>query len=162
MTPLPYSYKTDPSVPHFDAGEVFTVMDSQCSLCARAARWIASNDRRRQFKIVPLQSAIGQALMQHYGLDPHDPASWLFIDHGDASSSLDAFIRVGWRLGGIWRAMAVLRILPRAVQDWLYVRVARNRYRLFGTTDMCSVPDQELQHRLMTFPEPMARPPRRY
>jgi predicted DCC family thiol-disulfide oxidoreductase YuxK len=40
--------------------------------------------------------------------------------------------------------------LPRAVQDWLYRRMARNRYALFGRTDMCAVPDPRLRKRLMS------------
>jgi len=140
-------------VPVFDAGAVFAVMDAHCALCARAARWIARNDKKQQFKIVPMQSRVGQALMRHYGLDPNDPASWLFIDHGQASSSLDAVMRVGQRLGGIWKAAAALRILPRKAQDWLYGVVARNRYRLFGKADMCTAPDPALQQRLITFSE---------
>lgn len=98
---------------------------------------------------MPLQSDIGNALMRHYGLDPADPTSWLFIEDGRAYSSLDAYIRVGQRLGGIWRGLGLLRILPTAVQDVMYRAVARNRYRLFGTTDMCNLPDAEVQKRLV-------------
>lgn len=145
----PFSYLNDSSVPQFSAGDAFTVMDAHCSLCARGARWIARNDVRREFVIVPLQSEIGGALMRHYGLDPSDPTSWLYIENGLAYSSLDAFIRVGLRLGGIWRSLGILRLLPRALQDWMYLVVARNRYRIFGKTDMCSLPDAEVQKRLL-------------
>lgn len=145
----PFSYLHDPSVPPFSAGEVFTVMDARCSLCAKGASWIARNDKKQDFRIVPLQSDIGNALMRHYGLDPADPTSWLYIEDGRAYSSLDAYIRVGQRLGGIWRGLGLFRILPIALQDVMYRAVARNRYRLFGTTDMCSLPDAEVQKRLV-------------
>jgi len=42
-----------------------------------------------------------------------------------------------------------LRLLPRTVQDWLYRIVARNRYRLFGRTNMCAIPDPGLLARLI-------------
>jgi predicted DCC family thiol-disulfide oxidoreductase YuxK len=145
----PFSYLRDPSVPVFLAGEVFTVMDARCSLCARGATWIARNDTKQQFGIVALQSDIGRALMRHYGLDPADPTSWLYIEQGQAYSSLDAFIRVGRRLGGIWKVLGILHVLPRQVQDILYRLVARNRYRLFGTADLCALPDPEVQKRLL-------------
>lgn len=124
-------------------------MDARCSLCAKGASWIARNDKKQDFRIVPLQSDIGNALMRHYGLDPADPTSWLYIEDGRAYSSLDAYIRVGQRLGGIWRGLGLFRILPTALQDVMYRAVARNRYRLFGTTDMCSLPDAEVQKRLV-------------
>ena len=144
-----FSYRDDPAVPKFEAGTVLTVMDAQCALCARGARWIARNDRAGAFTIIPLQSEVGRALMVHYGLDPADPASWLYLEDGRAYSSLDAFIRVGRRLGGVWAGLAVLRIFPRRVQDVLYRAVARRRYRLFGSTDLCAMPDPEVQKRLL-------------
>lgn len=145
----PYSYLQDPSVPAFDAGEVFTVMDAHCALCARGAAWIARHDKAHEFMIVPMQSDAGAALFSHYGLDPDDPASWLYVENGNAYSSLDALIRVGARLGGVWKGLALLRILPSPIQDALYRWVARNRYRMFGTTDLCNMPNPEVQKRLM-------------
>lgn len=130
-------------------GPIFTVMDAHCALCARGARWIARNDRKGEFKIVPIQSALGRDLLIRNGLDPDDPTSWLFIENGHAFQSLDAVIRVGWRLGGPWKALALLRILPRSWQDKLYHAVARRRY-LLGRADLCHLPDPDVRARLVS------------
>lgn len=145
----PYSYKQGPALSGFDGGDCFTVMDAHCALCAKGAKWIAHNDKAGTFKIVALQSQFGQALMIHYGLDPDDPTSWLFVEDGQPYSSLEAYIRVGNRLGGIWRILSALRIIPRPLQDILYRSIARNRYRLFGRTDLCNLPDPQIQKRLI-------------
>ncbi len=145
----PYSYRTDQSVPNFAETEVFTVMDAQCSLCARGAAWIARHDKAEEFTIIPMQSELGSALLRHYGMDPSDPTSWLYLEEGRAYSSLDAFIRTGARLGGIWKGLGVLRVLPTPVQDYLYRAVARNRYRVFGKADLCSLPNPDVQKRLL-------------
>lgn len=58
-------------------------------------------------------------------------------------------IRAGARVGGAGWLLQPLRLLPRPVQDWLYRLIARHRYRLFGRTDMCAVPDPALRARLM-------------
>lgn len=144
-----FSYRDDASVPEFDDAGPRTVMDAHCALCARGAKWIAKNDSEARFKIIPLQSELGRALMTHYGVDPDDPASWLFLDDGAAYSSLGALMRVGQRLGGIWRGLSVLKILPPAVQTLLYNFVARNRYRFFGRAGLCAMPDKDVQERLI-------------
>ncbi len=126
-----------------------TVMDANCAICARGARWIAKNDTRGEFRIVPMQSDLGRKLLVRHGLDPDDPSSWLYLDQGVPYSSLDAVIRVAGRLGGVWRALGVLRVLPKPVQDRLYYAVARNRYRLFGRADLCAMPDPAVQRRLL-------------
>jgi hypothetical protein len=48
--------------------------------------------------------------------------------------------------------------LPRGLRDWLYDRVARNRYAWFGRDEACLLPTPELAARLLDQPEG-ARPP---
>lgn len=124
-------------------------MDAGCALCARGAAWIAHQDRAAEFRIIPVQSDLGAALLLHFGLDPDDPTSWLFLESGRAYTSLDAMIRAGRQLGRWNHALTVLRVLPRPVQDWLYARVARNRYRILGRADLCAMPDAAVQARLL-------------
>ncbi len=144
-----YSFRDDPSVPQFDAPDHFTVMDANCGLCARGAAWIARNDGDEKFRIVPVQSALGAALLRHYGMDPEDPLSWLYIENGYAHTSLDAIVRVGKELGGIWKILAVFNVLPRGGQDYLYGVIARNRYRLLGRRSFCDMPDPRIQSRVL-------------
>lgn len=144
-----YSYRNDPAIADFSDDHLITVMDAHCSLCARGARWISRNDRGDKFRIISLQSPLGHALMLHYGMNPDDPLSWLYLEQGRAYSSLDAMIRVGTQLGGIWRGLSVMRILPRPLQDFLYGVVARNRYRLGQSLTLCEMPDPDVQRRLL-------------
>lgn len=144
-----YSYRNDPAVPKFEDDGPVAFMDGDCALCAKGARIICKLDRRKEFKICPTQSGLGNAVLVHYGLDPSDPDSWLYLADGQAHTSIDAMIRVGRRLGGAGQIMRVLSILPRFLQDWVYRRIARNRYRVLGRTKMCALPDPELRSRLI-------------
>ncbi|MGB0410271.1 MAG: thiol-disulfide oxidoreductase DCC family protein, partial [Pikeienuella sp.] len=137
-----HSYRADPAVPSFDESRALVVMDAECALCCRGARLIAQADKAHEFQITTAQSPLGRALLVHYGLNPDDPESWLYLTDGRAFHSLDAIIRVGKRLGGPMRLWSVFAPIPRGMQDWLYRRMARNRYR-FGRGDMCALPDPE-------------------
>ena len=143
-----HSYRGDPSVPAFDDGGPIAVMDGDCALCASGARLIARFDRRRAFRICPTQSRLGTALVRHYGLDPGDPETWLFVDQGRAWTGMEAIIRIGAALGGPGPLLGAMRLLPRPGREWLYRRIARNRY-VFGTADICALPDPELRARLL-------------
>lgn len=145
----PYSYRADPAVPAFDDAGPVTVMDGECALCSFGARLIARFDRAGAFRICRTQTDLGRALLTHYGLDPDDPESWLFIDRGRAFTSMGGMIRAGARVGGVGWLLQPLRLIPRPAQDWLYVRLARNRYRLFGRAEMCRLPDPRLRARLI-------------
>lgn len=145
----PYSYRSDPALADFDDSGPVVFMDGHCMLCAQGARIIARLDRKERFKICPIQTPLGTAMLTHFGLEPGDPESWLFLDRGRAAASLQAITGIGKRLGGIGWLVAPFDLLPRAMQDWLYRRIALNRYRLFGASDMCAVPDPALKARLI-------------
>ena len=145
-----YSYRPGNSVPHFDDFGPVVFMDGDCALCTGAARIIAKLDDSGEFRICPVQSKLGQAILRHYGLDPMSPDSWLYLVEGRAYTSLDAVIRAGQRFGGAGRWLGIFAILPRPVQDWLYRRIARNRYSIFGRAKMCAIPDAALARRLLS------------
>ena len=132
-----------------EENKIIAVMDANCGLCARGAAWIARNDGADQFRIVPVQSRLGEHLMRAEGLDPQDPSSWLVIDAAGAHQGLDALMAAGGHLGGVWRGMRILRILPRGLRDAAYRLVARNRYRIFGRANLCALPDPKVQQRLI-------------
>ena len=145
----PFSYRQDVNVPDFDDNGPVTIVDGDCALCTVAARLIAHFDRSGEFRICPTQTELGSSLLHHYGLDAADPDSWLYIVKGKAFTSLDGMIRAGARVGGAGWLLQPLRLMPRLVQDWLYQRIARNRYRLFGRKEMCAMPDPALRARLI-------------
>ena len=54
------------------------------------------------------------------------------------------------RLRAPWPAVARgLRLAPRAVREWAYRLVARYRYRLFGTKDVCGLPSEAERRRML-------------
>jgi predicted DCC family thiol-disulfide oxidoreductase YuxK len=49
----------------------------------------------------------------------------------------------------LWSLTPILYLLPRPLRDWLYNRIARNRYDWFGRRDVCYVPTPELRSRFL-------------
>ncbi|MEM6579439.1 MAG: DCC1-like thiol-disulfide oxidoreductase family protein, partial [Pseudomonadota bacterium] len=146
----PFSYRNDPAIPRFDESYWHVVMDDRCGLCTRAARRIARADRQDRVRIVPVRSDLGEGLMRHYCLDPHDPQSWLLIREGKAFGGLDAATKLFPELSVRYVPLQVLSLLPRNWRDSLYRAVATRRYRWFGQADLCAIPDAQVQARLVT------------
>ena len=145
----PFSFRSDPCVPLFDDTAPLAVMDAECAVCSWGARMIHRLDRSGRVRICPVQTPLGAALLEHYGLAPDDPSTWLFIDGGVAHADFDAIIHAGRSFGGWGRLTAVFLVLPRPLRDRLYGWLARNRYALFGRGDMCALPDPAFRKRLI-------------
>ena len=48
-----------------------------------------------------------------------------------------------------WPLLSAGLLVPRPVRDWLYDRVALNRYALFGRQEVCMVPTPEIRNRFL-------------
>ncbi|KRS12734.1 thiol-disulfide oxidoreductase [Roseovarius atlanticus] len=145
----PYSFRDDPAVPEFDDSRIVVVMDAECALCSRAARRIARLDTEDLVRIAPMQGTLGRALLMHYRLDADDPASWLMIENGRARGSLEGMAMLFPRLHWAYAPARLVWVLPVGLRDWIYARIARNRYAVFGHGDLCALPDPEVQRRLL-------------
>jgi predicted DCC family thiol-disulfide oxidoreductase YuxK len=145
----PYSYRADAGVPNFPDDGPLLVFDGVCVMCCWTARFVYRHDRRRRFRYATAQSPLGQALFRHYGLDTETLETNIVLSQGRAYGKLDSVIVAGLLIGGVWRVFEVLRLLPRWLADWIYDRIARNRYRLFGRTDICMMPPPEWRERFI-------------
>ncbi|RWM36619.1 thiol-disulfide oxidoreductase DCC family protein [Mesorhizobium sp.] len=132
-----------------DADQPLIVFDGVCVFCSGFVQMIVKLDRDKRFRFATAQSPFGEALFRKYGLQTDNYETNLAVIDGAAFTKLDSFVAVMAALGWPWRAARLLLVLPRPLRDWLYDRVARNRYALFGRKDSCEIPSAELRQRLI-------------
>jgi predicted DCC family thiol-disulfide oxidoreductase YuxK len=119
------------------------VFDGVCHLCSGWVQFLLRHDQARRYSFAPMQGEHGQRLLREHGIDPADPSSFLLLRDGVAQTDSGAVISVLTGLGGAWRAVGVLRVIPRAVRDPVYRWIARHRYRLLGKRATCFLPAPE-------------------
>jgi predicted DCC family thiol-disulfide oxidoreductase YuxK len=132
-----------------DLRQPLIVFDGIWHLCTGFVHFVIGWDREALFQFLPAQSPRGDALYARLGLKSGDWDSNLLVLDGRVYTELDAFIEIARRFGGIWRLTPILYAIPQALRDWLYNRLARNRYRWFGKRDVCYLPTPELAARFL-------------
>jgi predicted DCC family thiol-disulfide oxidoreductase YuxK len=130
------------------AGPIW-LFDGVCVLCSRSVEFFVRHEREPLTRFIAIQSDEGRRLAVAHGIDPDHPDSFLLIEHGRARAKSDGIIALAHHLRDPWRMIAGFRFLPRPVRDWLYDRVARNRYRVFGKREICIVPSSLLRKRFV-------------
>ena len=128
------------------------VFDGMCVFCSTGVRLLLAFDRRRVIRFTPIQSAYGTALARGAGVDPADPATFLYIERGRALERSDAVLAMVRRLPAPWRWAAVVGRLPRGLRDRAYDWIARNRYKLFGRRRTCLAPTPAQRARVLLEP----------
>jgi predicted DCC family thiol-disulfide oxidoreductase YuxK len=116
------------------------VFDGICHVCSGGVRFLAKHRIEPPFQLIPMQSSEGKSLLEQYGIDSEDPATFLVLDRGLVLTQSDASIHIMGAIGGVWRLVAIARLIPRSWRDWLYRLLARNRYRWFGRRATCYLP----------------------
>ncbi len=124
--------------------------DGVCGLCNRLVQFLLKRDRRDRLRFASLQSEFAATVLKRHGLDPTDlDTVYLIVNHGKTNEQVlarsDAIIKALASLGGIWRIARFGKVFPTPLRDIFYKAVAANRYRVFGKSDSCMMP--ESRHR---------------
>jgi predicted DCC family thiol-disulfide oxidoreductase YuxK len=120
--------------------------DGVCGLCNRFVQFILRRDRNAIFRFASLQSSVAARILTRHGANPTDlDTVYLVVNHELPDEYLlsrsDAVLFVLSQLGRLWRAVAsLLQLLPKFLRDPAYNAVARHRYRIFGRSDVCTLP----------------------
>ncbi|MEP6344046.1 MAG: DCC1-like thiol-disulfide oxidoreductase family protein [Maricaulaceae bacterium] len=149
MAQTAYSYRSDQTVPDFDDSRPIIVFDGHCALCSGWVQFVLKHDTRKKFNFIVAQSSLGEALYAHYGLKSEDYDTNLLIAQGRVRKKSDGSLAMFTTLGGVWKGMALLRLVPTGLRDWVYDLIARNRIQWFGARDACYVPTAEIKARFL-------------
>ena len=104
--------------------------DSQCNLCNSQVRFIKKHDRGNRFRFVPLQSELGREMLLEAGLPYDELNTVVYAKSGRHYLRSSAVLGILRDLGGGWRLLWSLVLVPAVIRDFFYRLVARNRHRL--------------------------------
>lgn len=124
--------------------------DGVCGLCDRMVQFVLRHDRGPRFDFAALQSELAARELGRFGRDPRDLDSvYVLTADGRLLRKARAILFTLRQLGLPWSLGAAFGVLPTALLDWLYDRVAKNRYRLFGKRESCRLPSAEERSRFL-------------
>jgi len=124
------------------------LFDGHCLLCSRSVRRIHKRDRANVFKFAAQQSPESAAVLAGRQIPP-DLDSLIVVDGDLILTHSDAVLRIGREMGFPYSWAAVFRVLPRGFRDVIYRFVARHRYRIWGRSEACFMPEEGLRERFV-------------
>ena len=128
---------------------MIVVFDSRCLLCNGWVQFLLRHDRDRRFQFAAIQGDTGGKLLAAVGLQREGLQTLLLVDGERSWQHTDAILRIVHALGWPWRAVWIVRLVPSPLRDGLYRLIARNRYRLFGRSEHCLMPDAKVASRFL-------------
>jgi predicted DCC family thiol-disulfide oxidoreductase YuxK len=116
------------------------IFDGYCNLCGAIVRLVKRHDRKGRFEFVPAQTERGGRLLKEAGLIDTGTGTVVLAIEDKFYLRSTAALRVFRLLGGGWRLLYGLIIIPRFIRDFVYDIIAKTRYRLFGRSSSCYIP----------------------
>jgi len=111
--------------------------------------FVYRRDHQARFKFAWVQSEVGNTIVERCGLPTNKNQTIVYIENGVPYFKSTAVLKAARLLRFPWPILAVGLVIPRPVRDWLYDRVALNRYRIFGRKERCMVPTGDLLERFL-------------
>jgi predicted DCC family thiol-disulfide oxidoreductase YuxK len=124
--------------------------DGACGVCSEAVQWVLAHEKAHSLRFAPLESALGNELRALAGVAA-DVDSVLWVERRDGRVHADirstALLRVVGYVGGPWRLLTALRVVPALIRDAAYRAFAKVRYRI--RAQACLVPTAQERSRFL-------------
>ena len=125
------------------------LFDGVCNLCYGVVKFAINRDKRNRLRFASLQSDAAKELMRATGIDENQLKTFVFIDDKKAYTKSTAGLKLAQNLDGLWPMLYAFIIVPRAIRDFVYNYISKNRYRWFGKEESCMIPTPEIQARFL-------------
>ena len=125
------------------------IFDGYCNFCSSSILFIIQRDKKRYFSFAASQTGGGQKIIARYGLGDLAEHSIVLVEAGKVYRKSSAVLRIARQMGWGWSLLYICIIVPRSIRDYFYDLVARSRYRLFGMSERCFVPDPDIKERFL-------------
>lgn len=125
------------------------LFDGYCNFCNSTVQFILKHEKKHLIKFCALQSNIGKSLLQKYHINPEKIDSIVFIEHDIAFVKSDAALRLSKHLKSIYPMTYGFIIIPKIIRNWGYEYIAKNRYKWFGKSESCYIPNEQEKQRFL-------------
>jgi len=126
------------------------LFDGICNLCNATVTYIIKRDKKDVFRFAPLQSSIGEKIIEAYKIDTSKTDSiLLYSNEKGLSSKSTAALKIANGLGFPQNLMSIFFIIPPFIRNWVYDYIAKNRYKWYGKKASCMIPTPELKSKFL-------------
>ena len=95
------------------------------------------------------QSEKGQAILKYLNLSTEHFETMLYIENNTFYEKSSAFIKIIKNLPLPIKLLYLLKYIPNMIRDFIYDRIARNRYKIFGKYNECTLPTEDHNNRYL-------------
>lgn len=125
------------------------LFDGVCNLCNNSVQYVIKRDQKNTYLFAPLQSKVGQQIIEQFQIDTVKTDSILLYTNGKLYSKSTAALKVAATLGFPTNILSIFIVIPAFIRNWVYDFIAKNRYKWYGKKEACMIPTPELKSKFI-------------
>ena len=132
--------------------DLLVCFDGHCNLCNGWIDFLIKRDLNDVFTFTTLQSVECRAVLSNNGYSEERIESLnsiVAIHSGQVFTRSDAVIEILIALGGLFKMVSLLKLIPSYLRNVVYDAIAKRRYKWFGTRDTCRIPTSTESHKFL-------------
>ena len=132
--------------------KMIVFFDGVCHLCQGVVQFVLPRDPSGRILFSSLQSEYAKRKLGELGVSiSPTPESLIVLTYLDGKPRIEhassSALRIATHLQFPWKIFGIFFIIPRFIRDPIYFLIAKNRYRLFGKSEVCYIPQPEWKNR---------------
>ena len=108
-------------------------------MCNNYILFVAKHDSDDNFRFLSIQNKKVNELKKIHSICTENISSIYIIDNNEIKSKSRAVLKIVSMLKFPYKLLIVFYVIPSFISDIIYDLVAKNRYRIFGKVDECSI-----------------------
>ena len=121
--------------------------DGVCGICNRFVDFLLKLDRTNSLQFAPLQGKTAREQLDHQYTS--SISTIIYKENNKVFTKSCGAIRALASLGGMYKFLFVLLIVPTFIRDFVYTFIAKNRYSWFGKYNSCRIPSSQEKNRIL-------------
>ena len=115
------------------------LFDGECAMCNNYILFVAKHDSDDNFRFLSIQNKKVNELKKIHSICTENISSIYIIDNNEVKIKSKAVLKILSMLKFPYNLLIVFYVIPSFLRDIIYDLVAKNRYRIFGKVDECSI-----------------------
>lgn len=122
--------------------------DGVCGLCDHFVNFLLKIDKKEKLKFASLQGSYAKAHLENGLTD--NPHSVVFLTDQKIYIKSKALIHIFYAIGGPWKSVGLfINLFPLFISNFIYDKVAKNRFLFFNKRESCRMPKSHELHRFL-------------
>ncbi|MCZ8344329.1 MAG: DCC1-like thiol-disulfide oxidoreductase family protein [Leptospira sp.] len=123
--------------------------DGVCNLCTGSVQWILKRNKKKDLYFSQIGSETYILIQKEIPNQFPEVDSILFYNGSVVLVESDAILSLAKSLDFPYTIICYFVIVPKFIRDFIYRWIAKHRYRWFGKSEFCLLPNQETNSRFL-------------